>query len=140
MNKKSQRISRRTVANFLKVSAAALALSAEIPAATASSRPVAATPRPATTRTAARIERQSYRHAFVINAADAEYPARVTVATPQNNSVLESRIHAPAKLGPLADGAYVVTIRTRGSVERQLVRIGPDTGRELIFLAEPEQA
>jgi hypothetical protein len=140
--KRSQRISRRVIGKFLQSAAFALACGAVAAAEPSYSPPAKSRSASSRSKTAPQrsAEAQRYRHEFTLAEADAEYPARVKVTTVDGKSVLHGIVHAPGRLGPLANGAYAVAIRTPSGDEVQLIRIGPDTDPYLSFLSPPEEA
>lgn len=141
--KNQQRISPRLIKNFLQLAATAFALSANLPAGAAegASRNPAQKGRAIERRGEALDERVSSarRHVFPLPSADAEYPARVDVTSASKGPVVRAVLHVPARLGPLANGAYTVAIRTPSSDEVQHVKI-TGTDRYLHFTVDAPAA
>lgn len=139
--KKSQRISRRAIRNFLQLTAAAFAFSGELPVASATHGAMRPVP-PSVSRGEAANDADAvrYQHTFSVDIEDADYPARINVAATDGRSAIMCVMHVPGRLGPLADGAYRVTIDTHSGGDVQLVRIGPDTDRYLTFLSATDTA
>lgn len=139
--KKKQRIPRRAICNLLQLTAAALAFGVELPGVAASEwggPSIDGTSPPPTARRAATL--RQHRHTFAVGSADAEYPVRVRVATARGREALRGLLHAPGVIGPLIDGVYTVSIRTRSGAEEQQIRVGPGTSGLLEFVVLAEQS
>jgi hypothetical protein len=143
-NRQGKRISRRVLRHFLQLAAASFALGASVaPASTDNDE--SRTPAeqvedsaPADVAGVA-VRRGAWQHTFALPAPAAAGPAahgvrahvRVLDATGRNRAQLA--LHGAGTVGPFADGAYTVLLKSGGLTEVHRIRIGSGTEPYLQF-------
>lgn len=145
-NRQGKRISRRVLRHFLQLAAASFALGASVAPASAdndeSRTPAEQVEDSAPADVAGvGVRRDAWQHTFALPAlpALAAGPAahgvrahvRVLDAAGRNRAQLA--LHGAGTVGPFADGAYTVLLKSGGLTEVHRIRIGSDTEPYLQF-------
>ena len=142
-NRQGKRISRRVLRHFLQLAAASFALGATVAPASADndeSRTPAEQVQDSTPADVAgvAVRRGAWLHTFALPGLAAGPAAhgvrahvRVLDAAGRNRAQLA--LHGAGTVGPFADGAYTVLLKSGGLTEVHRIRIGSDTEPYLQF-------